>query len=89
MLATRFIQSIKEVTWLSPIVVVPKKNCKLKIYIDFKKLNAATKTDSYPLLFTDEVLNIVEGYEVAWCEAYSFFNGYSGYHQISIAPDNI
>jgi len=52
-LAARFIESIKKVTWSSPIVVVPKKNGKLKICIDFRKLNAATKRDPYPLPFID------------------------------------
>jgi hypothetical protein len=59
LLVARFIQSIKEVTWLSPTVVIPKKNGKLKICIDFKKLNAATKKDPYPLPFMDEMLNMV------------------------------
>jgi hypothetical protein len=80
LLAIGFIQSIEEATWLSPIVVVPKKNGKIRICIDFKKLNATTKKDPYPLPFTDEVLNIVIGNE-----AYSFLDGYLGYHQISIA----
>jgi hypothetical protein len=80
-LATRFIEYVEEVTWLSPIVVIPKKNGKLKICIDFRKLNATTKKDPYPLPFINEVLNVVVGYE-----AYSFLNGYSGYHQIFIAP---
>jgi hypothetical protein len=35
LLTVRFIQLVKEVTWLSPIVVVPKKNGKLKICVDF------------------------------------------------------
>jgi hypothetical protein len=43
LLAAGFIQLIKEATWLSPIVVVLKKNGKLKICVDFKKLNKATK----------------------------------------------
>ncbi len=81
LLAVGFIQFIKEVTWLSPIVIIPKKNGKLKIYIDFRKLNATTKNDPYPSLFIDEVLNTI-----ARCEAYSFLDGYSRYHQISIAP---
>jgi hypothetical protein len=68
---------------LSPIVVVPKKNDKLKIYIDFKKLNTTIKKDVYPLPFTVEVLNIIIGYEV-----YSFLDGYLGYHQIFIAPED-
>ncbi len=61
------------------------KNGKLKIYIDFKKLNVATKKNPYPLPFTYEVLNTIARYE-----AYSFLDGYSKYHQISIVPkDNI
>jgi hypothetical protein len=66
---------------LSPIVVVPKNNGKLKICINFKKLNVATKKDPYALSFTHEVLNTVVGYET-----YSFLNGYAWYDQISIAP---
>ncbi len=58
-----FIESIKKTTWLSTIIVVPKKNGKLKIYIDFRKLNANTKKDPYPLPFTYEVLNTVVGYK--------------------------
>jgi hypothetical protein len=79
LLVVGFIQSIEEARWLSPIMVVPQKNGKHKICIDFKKLNVATKKDPYPLPFTDEVLNTIAGYE-----AYSFLNGYSRYHQISI-----
>jgi hypothetical protein len=43
--------------------------------VDFKKLNRATKKNLYPLPYFDEVLNIVIGYE-----AYSFLDGYLGYH---------
>jgi len=35
LLTTGFIQYVEEATWLSPIVVAPKKNGKLKICIDF------------------------------------------------------
>jgi hypothetical protein len=83
LLITRFIQSIKEATWLSPIIVIPKKISKLRICIDFRKLNVATKKDLYPKPFTYEVLNIIIGYG-----AYSFLDGYLGYHQISIALED-
>jgi hypothetical protein len=69
LLAIGFIQSIEEATWLSLIIIVPKKNGKLKICIDFKKPNVSTKKDPYPLPFIDEMLNIVVGYEV-----YSFLD---------------
>jgi hypothetical protein len=63
--------------------VVPKKNGKLKICVDFEKLNATTKNDSYPLPFIDEVLNTIVGHDV-----YSFLNGHFEYRQISIVQED-
>ncbi len=83
LLATGFIQPTEEATWLSPIMVVFKKDGKLKICVDFRKLNKATKKDPYPLPFFDEVLNIVAKYE-----AYSFLGGYLRYHQIFIVLED-
>jgi len=50
LLVAGFIEFVEEDTWLLPIVVVPKKNSKLKIFTDFRKLNVATKKDPYPFL---------------------------------------
>jgi len=61
------------VTWLSPIVVVPKKNGKIKVCVDYKKLNATTIIDPFPLPFYDTLLDGVLGHEI-----YSFLNGFSG-----------
>jgi hypothetical protein len=43
LLVIGFIQLVEEATWLSPIVVVLKKNGKLKICVDFRKLKNVTK----------------------------------------------
>jgi hypothetical protein len=67
--------------WVSPIVVVPKKNGKLRICVDYRKLNSVTKKDYFPLPFTDSMLDGVAGYD-----CYSFMDGLSGYNQISIYP---
>jgi hypothetical protein len=75
------IEYLEKITRLPTIVIVPKKNGKLKICVDFRILNATTKKDPYPLPFRDEVLNIVARYETK-----SFLDGYLGYHQIFIAP---
>jgi hypothetical protein len=64
-------------------VVVLKKSGKLISCVDFRQLNKATKKYPYPLPLFDEVLNTASRYE-----AYSFLDGYSRYHQISIAPKN-
>jgi hypothetical protein len=60
-------------------VVVPKKNGKLRLYVDLKKLNATTKKDPYPLPFMDEVINTTVGHKV-----YTFLDKFSKYHQVSI-----
>jgi len=51
LLAAEFLEYVEEATWLSPIVVVPKKHGKLKICINFRKLNVATKKDPYTITF--------------------------------------
>ena len=44
LLKVGFIYPLKQVTWLSPIVIAPKKNGKLRICVDYRKLNATTET---------------------------------------------
>jgi hypothetical protein len=83
LLVASFIKLIEKAIWLSPIVVMPKKNGKLKIYVDFKKLNVATKKDPYPIPFTNEVINIVSKHEV-----YAFLDDFSRYHQILISLED-
>jgi hypothetical protein len=47
LLIASFIQSMEESIWLSSIIIVPKKNGKLIIYVDFIKLITTTK-DPFP-----------------------------------------
>jgi hypothetical protein len=70
---------MEEASCISPIIVVPKKNNKLKIYVDFWGFNVITKNNSYLLLFIEEVLDKVVGHEV-----YSFLDEFFNYHQIMI-----
>ena len=61
---TRFIRPVKQDTWLSPIVVVPKKNGKIRMCVDYRKLNVVTITDVFPLPFIDSVLDAVAGHDM-------------------------
>ena len=81
LLRVGFIRPVKQATWLSPIVAVPKKNGKIRVCLDYQKLNAATVTDAFPLPFTDGVLDAVAGHEV-----YNFLDGFRGYNQIRMRP---
>ena len=49
LLKVGFIYPVDVVTWLSPIVIMPKNNGKLRICVDYRKLNVATETDPFPL----------------------------------------
>ena len=48
LLDARFIYEIKHTEWVSPIVIVTKKNGKIRVCLDLKKVNAATVRDHYP-----------------------------------------
>ncbi|RVW86549.1 Retrovirus-related Pol polyprotein from transposon 297 [Vitis vinifera] len=54
-----------------------------RVCIDFRKLNAVTKKDHFPLPFLDQVLERVAGHDY-----YCFLDGYSGYFQIAIALED-
>ena len=83
LLRVSFVRPIKKATRLSPIVVMPKKNGKIRVCVDYRKLNAATITDAFPLPFTDAVLDVAMGHEI-----YSFMDDFSGYNQIRMHPDD-
>lgn len=70
-----FIFAVENSEWVSPIVISIKKNGKLRICVDYMKLNKETKKDHYPLPFSDHILD-----EVAGQKCYSFADGYSGYN---------
>jgi hypothetical protein len=80
LLSVRFIAQLEEASWLSPIVIVLKNNGKFWICMDFQRLDATVKKDTYPLPFTEEVLD-----EVASHEVYLFLEGFFNYHSIMIA----
>lgn len=95
------IYSISDSPWTSPVQVVPKKggvtvvknekNALIptrtvtgwRVCIDYRKLNNATRKDHFPLPFIDQMLERLVGHAY-----YCFLDGYSGYNQIPIAPED-
>ena len=51
--------------------------------IDYRKLNTATRKDHFPLPFIDQMLDRLAGHP-----HFCFLDGYSGYNQIAIAPED-
>jgi hypothetical protein len=78
-----FIYPISDSEWVSPLVIVPKKNGKWRVCVDYRALNKATQKDHFPLPFIDQVLDNLSGKKF-----FSFLDGFSGYNQIKIAPQD-
>ena len=96
-----FIYAISDSPWVSPVHVVPKKGgfivirnekneliptrivARWRVCIDHRKLNTATRKDHYPLHFINQMLDRLVGHS-----HYCFLDGYSGYNQIAIAPED-
>ncbi|MCO5605372.1 hypothetical protein L7F22_059555 [Adiantum nelumboides] len=76
-----FIYEIEHTDWVSPIIVVPKKNGNFRVRLNLKKVNAATIRDNYPLPIIEHVLERVAGKE-----AYNFLDDFSRYNQLLIDP---
>eukprot|EP00253_Pinus_taeda_P022722 PITA_22722 len=56
-----FIYLISDIEWVSPLMLVPKKNGKWRICVDYRELNKAKKKDHFPLPFIDQVLDDLAG----------------------------
>jgi hypothetical protein len=54
-----------------------------RMCIDYQKVNKATRNDHFPLPFIDEMLERLANHSFI-----CYLNGYSGYHQIPIHPDD-
>ncbi|KAL0433806.1 UNVERIFIED_CONTAM: Retrovirus-related Pol polyprotein from transposon.6 [Sesamum latifolium] len=54
-----------------------------RVCIDYRALNDATRKDHFPLPFIDQMVEKLAGHEY-----YCFLDGYSGYHQVAIAPED-
>eukprot|EP00253_Pinus_taeda_P005550 PITA_05550 len=78
-----FIYPISDSQWVSPLVIVPNKNGKWRVCVDYRELNKATLKDHFPLPFIDQVLDSLAGKKY-----FSFLDGFSGYNQIRIAIED-
>ena len=101
LLKVGIIYPIADSKWVSPIHVVPKKSgitvvrnekdelipqrlqTGWRVCIDYRRLNTSTKKDHFPLPFIDQMLERLAGHS-----HYCFLDGYSGYNQITIAPED-
>jgi hypothetical protein len=100
LLKVGIIYPISDSEWVSPVQVVSKKGgmtiCRneknelipqqtitgWRMCIDYQKFNKATRKDHFPLPFINEMLERLAN------DSFCYLDGYSGYHQIPIHPDD-
>jgi hypothetical protein len=54
-----------------------------RVCIDYRKLNAGTRKDHFPLPFIDQMVERLAGHKY-----YCFLDGYSGYNQVPVDPED-
>ena len=70
--------------WSSPLHMVPKADGKWRPCGDYRRLNASTDDDRYPLPHIQDFNNNLAG-----CKVFSKIDLIRGYHQIPMAPSSI
>jgi Reverse transcriptase (RNA-dependent DNA polymerase) len=78
-----FIREEETPEWVASIVPVKKKYGQIRICVDFRDLNKACPKDDFSLPVTEIIIDHTSSYEV-----FSFMDGYAGYNQIKMTPED-
>jgi len=70
--------------WLANVILVPKKDGKVRMCVDFRVLNKASPKDDFPLPHIDILVDNMVGHVLL-----SFMDDFSGYNQIKMAPEDM
>ena len=70
--------------WVSNVVLVPKKDGKVRMCVEYKDLSRESPKDDFPLPHIDVLVNNTAQHKI-----FSFMDGFFGYNQIKMAPEDI
>ena len=70
--------------WASPLVLVRKKNGKVRPCVDYRRVNAVTEKDAFPIPRVQDCLDAVAGSTI-----FSTLDITSAYHQIPVRQEDI
>ena len=79
-----FIKPIHQAEWIANVVLVPKKDGKVRMCVDFRDLNKACPKDDFTFHHIDFLVDNKAGSSLM-----SFMDGFSWYNQIKMTPQDM
>lgn len=83
LISTNFIWPLAYASWISKFLPISKKDGSIHICIDFWDVKKACPKDDFPLPNIDTIVDLTAGHSM-----FSLMDGFSGYNQIRIAPED-
>ena len=75
---------VKYPEWLANVVHVPKKDGNVRVCVYFRDLNKSSPKDDFPFPHIDMLVDSTAGHSML-----SFMEGFSGYNQILMVPEDM
>ena len=79
-----FLAMAKYPQWVANIVLVPKKDGKVRMCVDYRDLNWASPNDNFPLPYINTLVDNTTMFSL-----FSFMDGFSGYNQIKMTLEDM
>jgi hypothetical protein len=78
-----FIYPVALTDWVSNLVPIDKKKGTIHVCIDYRDINKSCPKDNFPTPFVNQIVDDCVGSEI-----FSLMDGFSGYTQIKIVPED-
>jgi hypothetical protein len=83
LLKAGFIYPVALTEWVSNPVPIDKKGGNIRVCVDYRDINKACPKDNFPTPFVDQIVDDYAGSEI-----FSLMDGFYGYNQINIVPED-
>jgi hypothetical protein len=83
LLKANFIYRVALIEWVSNPVPIDKKGGSIRVCVYYRDINKACPKENFPTPFVDQIVDDCAGSEI-----FSLMDGFFGYNQINIAPED-
>jgi hypothetical protein len=74
---------VRHSSWVANVVPVRKKSREIRLCVDFRNLNGASKKDKYPVPPMEQLLQTIANTKI-----FSLLDGFSGYNQVLVSEND-